>query len=110
VEARGRGPRGETLEGGNARRGSAVGSRVTPAQHVRTFRVHQSLELRLGVFARREKRHEGQARREAWRLPEGETLCKRKPRGVTGMKQSRKDAGGTKRQEVEKTWRRSTAG
>ena len=60
MEARGGGPRGEVPEEGIARRGPAVGSRVTPAQHVRTFRMHQSLELRLGVFARREKQHEGQ--------------------------------------------------
>jgi hypothetical protein len=46
--------RGETLGGEKARRGSAVGSRVTPAQRVRTYRMHQSLELRLGVSASRE--------------------------------------------------------
>jgi hypothetical protein len=46
--------RGETLGGEKAKRGSAVGSRVTPAQRVRTYRMHQSLELRLGVSASRE--------------------------------------------------------
>jgi hypothetical protein len=45
----------------------------------------------------------GKARREAWRLLGGGNLWKSKPKGVTGMKQGRKGAGGMKRQEVEKT-------
>jgi hypothetical protein len=43
------------------------------------------------------------SRREAWRLLGGEILWKRKPKGVTGMKQGRKVASGMRRQEVEKT-------
>jgi hypothetical protein len=75
VEARSRGPKGETLEGGKARRGSTDGSRVTPAHRERIFRMHKSLELWRGApWRRRAEQQEGQARREAWRLPGGETL------------------------------------
>jgi hypothetical protein len=56
------------------------------------------------------QRHEGQARREAWRLSEGGILWRQKLKGVTGVKQSRKVRDGVTRQEVEKTWRRCTAG
>lgn len=42
---RGRGPKGETLEGRKARRGSTDGLRVTPAHRERTFRMHKSLKL-----------------------------------------------------------------
>jgi hypothetical protein len=44
----------------------------------------------------------GRSRREACPLPERENLRKRKPKGVTGMKQGREVASGTKRQEVAK--------
>jgi hypothetical protein len=102
VEARSRGPKGETLEGVNATRGSAAGHRVTATRRVRIFRMLESLELQLGGLGRRGKQHEGQRRREALWLPGGENLWKRNPRGVTGMKQGREDAGGTRRQDVEK--------
>jgi hypothetical protein len=74
VEARGRGPKGEFLEGVKARRGSAGGHRVTAARRVRISRMLESLELRLGVFMASGEQQEGQARREAWRLPGGENL------------------------------------
>jgi hypothetical protein len=45
----------------------------------------------------------GRSRREACPLPGRGNLRKQKPKGVTGMKQGRKVASGTKRQEVEKT-------
>ena len=75
MEARSRGPKGETLEGGKAKRGSTDGSRVTPAYRERTFRMHKSLELLPGApWRRRAEQQEGKARREAWRLPGGGTL------------------------------------
>jgi hypothetical protein len=111
VEARGRGPKGETLGGAKARRGSARGYRVTPARGERTFRMHESLEPRRALSgASRSNGKRGRARREAWRLPGGGNLRRRKPRGATGMKQGRKGRGGARRQEAEKAWRRSRAG
>jgi hypothetical protein len=64
VEARGRGPKGESLEGVKARRGSADGHRVTAARRVRISRMLESLELRLDVFvsSRRTARRTGASR------------------------------------------------
>jgi hypothetical protein len=53
VEARGRGPKGESLEGAKAKRGSTGGSRLTPAHRERTFRMHKSLKLARDVPWRR---------------------------------------------------------
>jgi hypothetical protein len=49
----------------------------------------------------------GESRGGYW---EGETSESMNPRDGIGMKQSRGDERGEKRQEVEKTWRRTVAG
>jgi hypothetical protein len=113
VEARGRGPKGEILEGVKVRRGSSCGSpgntgpRATDLPNASILEVGVVVSLCLGrVFEYQQRRWrndtEGSARREAWRLSEGGILCRQKLRGVTGMKQGRKGRGGTKRQEAEK--------
>jgi hypothetical protein len=53
VEARGRDPKGEPLEGEKAKRGSTGGPRLTPAHRERTFRMHKSLKLAQNVPWRR---------------------------------------------------------
>jgi hypothetical protein len=75
VEARGRDPRGETLEGGEGyeRLGVWIPGNTGPCVRIRW--VHQSLEPQRAVLwddTRNGMR--GSARREAWRLPAGELL------------------------------------
>jgi len=84
-------------------RGSADGPRVTPAHRERISQVQRILGAAVRRFGVERNSMKGKARREAWRLLGGGNLWKSKPKGVTGMKQGRKGAGGMKRQEVEKT-------
>jgi hypothetical protein len=74
VEARGREPRGETLEGDKARRGSTFGHRVTPARAYGPTGCNNPWSR--GVKSSDDTRNgmKGSARREAWRLPAGEHL------------------------------------
>jgi hypothetical protein len=82
---------------------------VTPPRRERTSQVHESR----GTERRRESVDHGQgiergeSRGGYW---EGETSESMNPRDGIGMKQGRRDEGGGKRQEVEKTWRRTVAG
>jgi hypothetical protein len=81
----------------NAMRGSVSSNRVTPACLIRTFRMRKPLKSRLGdvcpgrrtTQSLRTTRREGRVERHT-PLPRRETLWKRKPKGVTGMKQGRK--------------------
>jgi hypothetical protein len=85
VEARSQGPRGHSLGGVKAMRGSACGLRVTPEPSGTDLPGASILGAATAVrpvfgnsFPRVVtpvgKRHEGQARREAWRLLGGEIL------------------------------------
>ena len=74
VEARGREPRGETLEGDNAKRGSTGGHRVTlahadgPTGCINPWSRGTASSDDVGDGMK------GSARRETWRLPAGEHL------------------------------------
>jgi hypothetical protein len=102
--------RGEnSSEGRKARRGSADGPRVTPARCERISQVHESLipKSRGNTWLRARGAARGESRGGSW---EGEASESHNPKDGFGMKQSRRGTGGKKRQEVEKTWRRSKAG
>jgi len=105
VEARSPGRVGKTPKGHhqNARRGSASSHRVTPACLVRIPWMRKPLKSGLGNETswptREPSRHngtKGRDRREADPLPGRENLWKRKPKGVTGMKQGWKGCGRNK--------------
>jgi hypothetical protein len=95
VEARSRGRVGVHPVGApNATRGSASSHRVTPACLVRIPWMRKPLKPGLGNETSwptsnpvDDNDTKGWGRREAPPLPGRENLCKRKPKGVTGMKQ-----------------------
>jgi hypothetical protein len=104
VEARSRGRVGVHPEGApNAMRGSASSHRVTPACLVRIPWMREPLKSGLGKETSwptpnpvDDNGTKGRSRREALRLPGRENLCKRKPKGATGMKQGWKGCGRNK--------------
>jgi hypothetical protein len=110
VEARSQDRWGEHLEEVNAKRGSAAGSRVTPVRLVRTPWMRKSLKPHAGkvstwqVAEPASRRHEGQeAPRGVARYRGGKTSESENPRALPARNKAGQVAGGTKRQEVEKT-------
>jgi hypothetical protein len=94
---------------GNVKSGSHSGLRLTPDPGRRTPRVRKSSRPRV-----RGSQDPGAKRRGGKEPPgggsryrEGKPAEGDKPMDATGMKQGWKGGSGTKRQEVEKTWRRN---
>jgi hypothetical protein len=94
----------KTSERGKAKRGSVGVRRVTPCSSVRTDRMRQSLEPRrreVGTSSLVSSRAamngmKGMGVVRLPSLPDRETLCKHKPKGVTRMKQGEKGFGRSK--------------
>jgi hypothetical protein len=94
----------KTSERGKARRGSVGVRRVTPCSPVRTDRMRSILGA-VARWSRDQLAGFGDAARNGMEgmgavrfssLPDRETLCKQKPKGVTRMKQGEKGCGRSK--------------